>query len=67
MKKEYIVPEIEVIAFDDGDVLTLSVFNSAAVEGEEHFFNFNLGNYNNDNKPTVDSTDVKNIMNKTQN
>ena len=65
MKKEYIVPEIEVIAFDDGDVLTLSLIYRPGenATSNEHFFDFVGGS---ETKPG-DSTDVKNIMNKTQN
>ena len=64
MKKEYIVPEIEVITFDDGDVLTGSLLYNVGGTASSDELNFN---WSTTQGTVTDSFTVKSIINQSQN
>ena len=63
MKREYVIPEIEVITFDDGDILTTSLIfnaNDSAISNEG-FIGWG-GNSSNPSSFDVVPGEIKNVM-----
>ncbi len=60
MKKQYLIPEIDIIRFDnDSDILTLSWESGASIgNGEGSIDKWLIGNY----EAPKDSTEVKSIF-----